>query len=292
MQSNHTNPLADQARHVRELMCPLSPLQTNQDDVLQIPSRDMGRNIKVHVYRGLKADSPTPVLINFHGSGFVIPMHGSDDEFALRVSKNTPYTVLDVKYRLAPEDPFPAAPNDAEDVVKWVLARPEQFDLERVSVSGFSAGGNLALGLAGHTFPQGTFRHALLFYPPVNLATDPSTKVAPDTSGKPIPAEFLNIFNACYAPSPPLDRKQPLLSPEYIPGDRFPDKVLVITCACDTLCLETEGLTEKIKAAGKGVVHRRLAKCDHAWDKFIQPGTVQEKAKDDAYDLAVEMLET
>ncbi|CAO2649235.1 Nn.00g066200.m01.CDS01 [Neocucurbitaria sp. VM-36] len=292
MQSIHKNTLADQARHVRELMGSSGPPQTNQDEVLQIPSRDMGRNITVHLYRGSKPYSPTPVLINFHGSGFVVPMHGSDDEYALRVSKDTPYTVLDVKYRLAPEDPFPAAPNDAQDVVKWVLARPEQFDRERVSVSGFSAGGNLALGLAGHTFPQGTFRHALLFYPPVDLATDPSTKVAPDTSGKPIPAEIAKIFNACYAPSPPLDRTQPLLSPAFISGNKFPDKVLVITCACDTLCLEAEVLAEKVKATGKSVVHRRLANCNHAWDKEYQRGTVQEKAKDDAYDLAVEMLGT
>lgn len=68
--------------------------------------------------------------------------------------------------------------------------------------------------------------------------------------------------------------------------------MLVITCALDNLCLDAEALAEKIKAAGKHLVHRRMAECDHAWDKQYKPGTVQEKAKDDVYDLAVEMLRT
>ncbi|EMC90834.1 hypothetical protein BAUCODRAFT_80751 [Baudoinia panamericana UAMH 10762] len=264
---------------------------THQDEVLQVPSRDTGRSIKVHVYRPKNATSPSPVLINFHGSGFVIPMHGSDDEYAVRVAKDTPYTVLDVQYRLAPENPFPAAPNDAEDVVRWVLARPNEYDPKHVSVSGFSAGGNLALGLAGHTIPQGTFRHVIVFYPPTDLTLKPHEKTAPDPSGKPIPDELSTLFNNSYAPSPPHDPKNPLLSPALIPADRFPDNVLVITCACDSLAPETEGLAERIKAVpGKHLVHRRLEKCDHAWDKSYQPGTVQEKAKDEAYDLAVEML--
>lgn len=153
MQVTSTADLADQARHVRELSgSSRSTLQTHQDDVLHIPSRDIHRTTKIHVYRSKKPIVPSPVLVNFSGSGFVVPAHGTDDEYALRVTMDTPYTVLDVEYRLAPEDPFPAATNDAEDVVKWVLSRSEQFDLKHVSVSGFSAGGNLALGLAGHIF--------------------------------------------------------------------------------------------------------------------------------------------
>jgi acetyl esterase/lipase len=72
----------------------------------------------------------------------MIPMHGTDDEFAMRIAKDTQYNVLDVQYRLAPEHPFPAGAHDAEDVVRYVLARPQDYDPDRIVVSGFSAGGN------------------------------------------------------------------------------------------------------------------------------------------------------
>lgn len=56
--------------------------------------------------------------------------------------------MVDVKYRLAPEHPFPAAFDDVEDVVKRVRSQPARFDQAHLSLSGFSAGGNLALAVA------------------------------------------------------------------------------------------------------------------------------------------------
>lgn len=240
---------------------------THEDEVLHIPSRDADRTIKVHVYRSkATATAPTPILINFHGSGFIIPMHGTDDEFALRIAKDTPYTVYDVQYRLAPEHPFPAAPHDAEDAVKYVLGRPQEFDLSHVSVSGFSAGGNLALGLSGLIYPKDTFRHVLGFYPPTDIAKYGRDKVAPDTSGAPLPSWMTDVFTDCYLPAG-VDRKQPLASPYYLPGDVFADNVLLITCACDNLAPETEELADKIAKAApeKHLVRRRMEHCNHAW---------------------------
>jgi predicted nucleic acid binding AN1-type Zn finger protein len=67
---------------------------------------------------------------------------------------------------------------------------------------------------------------------------------------------------------------------------------LVITCAYDNLCAEGEALVKKIREAqgDDAVVHRRMENCDHAWDKSYLAGSTQEKAKDEAYDLAMEML--
>jgi acetyl esterase/lipase len=267
--------------------------ETHQDEILQVPSRDVGRSIRVHVYKPTEPappQGPTPVLINFHGSGYVIPMHGSDDEFALKIRSSLPYTVLDVQYRLAPEEPFPAATDDAEDVVKYVLAKPTEFDLSHVSVSGFSAGGALALGAAGHVFPVGTFRHVVAIYPPTDLTIDPSNKHAPDQSGKSLPNWMTASFNNMYAP-PPIDRSQPLISPSKIDPTRFPKNVLIITCGFDNLALETEDLAERIRRVpGINLEHKRMEKVGHAWDKEYKPDTHEEKAKDAVYDLAVEML--
>ncbi|PIG82375.1 esterase/lipase [Aspergillus arachidicola] len=167
---------------------------SNPDDVVYIQSREAARTIKAHVYRSASAPNPTPILINFHGSGFMIPMHGSDDEFCRQVSRETGYTVLDIQYRLAPENPFPAALHDAEDAVNWVLQRPEKFDTSRLAISGFSAGGNLALALSSSVFPRGTFRSLLAFYPPVDLYTEPGLKTPPDPAGKPLPAALARVL--------------------------------------------------------------------------------------------------
>ncbi|EXJ86755.1 hypothetical protein A1O3_03709 [Capronia epimyces CBS 606.96] len=260
------------------------------DEVLQIPRRDSTEGkIKVHVYRG-KAPKPCPVLINFHGSGWTVPMHGSDEEFARCVVQGTDFTVLDATYRLAPEHPYPAAVHDAEDVVRWVLARPQEFDLSRVSISGFSAGGTLALVTSGEVFPKSTFRHLIAIYSPADFSRAPQTKKAPDPTGQPLPDWLATFFNNCYLP-PGIDRKQPTVSPFFSRMENVPDEIVIITCAGDNLCGEAESVAQRLSdMPGKHVSLRRMEKCNHAWDKSTKPGSVQEQAKHAAYDLAIETL--
>ncbi|KAJ5170098.1 uncharacterized protein N7500_002881 [Penicillium coprophilum] len=178
-------------------------ITSHPDEIIFIKSR--GRNsIKIHVYRPpatntLKA--PSPVLLNFHGSGFVIPAHGSDDEFCRQMCQQTGFTVLDVQYRLSPENPFPAALNDTEDAAKWVLEQPEIFDLSRIATSGFSA---------------------------VEALVNPGIVAAPDPNARPIPSFILRFFAKCYVP-PGHDPKDPRISPAYADIDRFPRRVLIVT---------------------------------------------------------------
>ncbi|GAB7354793.1 hypothetical protein MBLNU459_g5186t1 [Dothideomycetes sp. NU459] len=259
------------------------------NEVLNIQSRDAERKIKVNVYKPTNLRQRSPVLINFHGSGFVLPMHGSDHKFCRLICRETDYTVLDVQYRLAPEHPFPAAFNDVEDSVNWVLKQPNTYDLQRVAISGFSAGGNLALAAASTAFPKGTFRSLLAMYPPSNLSIDPGQKSAPDLSGTPLPDSLARTFDKCYIPVT-VDKKDPRVSPFFAPMENLPSNVLVVTAACDNLCLETEALAARIESTGRNVVRYRGEKCDHGWDKKAQPGTVQAEARDHAYALAVEML--
>ena len=253
---------------------------THQDEIIQIPSRDTGRFIKAHFYRSKrKAHAVTPLLINFHGSGFVIPFHGSDDEFARHIITITNYAVLDVAYRLAPENPFPAALEDVEDAVDWVRSQPQYFDVSNLAVSGFSAGANLALVAISQICSEGTFRYVILFYPTTDFAKDSAAKVAPDQSGSPVPAELLDLFRDCYVPAG-VDLQDPRISPSYMDLGRFPSRVLVFTCAQDSLCEEVEVLLKKVGGRpGKVVAHFRLDKCDHAWDKSCETNTIQEKAK-------------
>ncbi|KAJ5555037.1 hypothetical protein N7535_007480 [Penicillium sp. DV-2018c] len=260
------------------------------DEICHIQSRDTGRTIKAHLYRS-SSSSPSPILLNFHGSGFVLPLHGEDDEFCRRVSRETNYTVLDVPYRLAPEHPFPAALNDVEDAIKYVLSRPEEFDPTHVSVSGFSAGGNLALAAASNLFPRDTFRSLLAIYPLTDLSPDPASKIAPAPADRNIPVPIMRLFHRSYVPSA-FDSRDPRISPHYAQADRFPRRILMITADGDSLALEAEELAQKIqKLEGRYVVCQRMGpNCSHGWDKTSMAGTPQYEAKERAYQLAFDML--
>ncbi|KAJ5664334.1 alpha/beta-hydrolase [Penicillium longicatenatum] len=267
---------------------------SNPDAVHNLPSRDPRRKIKVHIYKPSlsKTDilEPRPVLINFHGSGFVIPAHGSDDAFCREITQRTNYTVLDVQYRLSPENPFPAAVHDVEDVVKWVLQQPAHYDLTRVAVSGFSAGGNLALVAASTLFPKDTFRSVITFYPSTEGHNDPATLVAPEAGGRTIPVSTMRLFARCYVQAE-VDRQDPRILPVFADPARFPKNVLVITAGYDILADEGERIAVQLKKDPKrNVVYQRMPKCNHGWDKKALPGTREWEQKNLAYDLAVEML--
>ncbi|CAG8352371.1 unnamed protein product [Penicillium salamii] len=254
------------------------------DEVLQIPSREPGRPIRIHAYNTLnRGDQPTPVLINFHGSGFVIPLHGTDDEYAQAIVDKTDYVVLDCSYRLAPENPWPAAVHDAEDVVKWVLSQPSKFSPSQISISGFSAGGSLALIMSGVVFPSKTFRNVASIYPATDLAQSSAAKIDPkaDPSLNDLPTELIDVFLSCYVPDT-KERKNPLVSASFIPVENFSGRFLLVTGAGDALCLEAEALGRKIKEQTDAHVEViRYDGCEHAFDKLYKEESVQEAAKDD-----------
>jgi len=263
------------------------------DETFRIPSRDQGRTIKAYIYRPSNSSKPGPVLINFHGSGFILPRHGEDDIYCRRISSEAGLTVVDASYRLAPEHPFPAAIHDTEDVVRYILGQPEVYDLRNVFISGSSAGGNLALTAAATIFPKDTFRAAISFYPVADVARIPSTRAQPDQS---LPAGIspftFKVMFDCYLQDPKIDRKDPLVSPQWASTDALPDNLMILTAAGDTLCSEGEDYAEKCRQGGKTVVTKRFEGVTHAWDNNpkIKPGSVEEQRRTEAYGMVVDFL--
>ncbi|KAL4925132.1 Alpha/Beta hydrolase protein [Aspergillus undulatus] len=141
--------------------------------------------IKIHIYHPpttpetiFSINNPTPVLITACGSGFITPGLGLDDRYCQLIAFKTNHTVIDVGYRVAPEDAFPAALEDIASVVQWVLSQPERFDTSRISIGGFSAGANLAASVAVNYFPTGTFWALVAFYPVFDAFALPGGKMA------------------------------------------------------------------------------------------------------------------
>ncbi|KAG8808970.1 hypothetical protein FRC17_003675, partial [Serendipita sp. 399] len=126
-------------------------------EVIVIPSTKGERNITIHVYRNKAAlelaSGPTAVHLNWHGSGWIVPLHGQNGSFIRSIVQSDelaqyPLTLLDCSYALSPEHPCPADAEDARDAYEYVLANPDKYVVSKLTLSGFSAGGTLALGLS------------------------------------------------------------------------------------------------------------------------------------------------
>lgn len=285
------------ASFLRLLVKPRLHLNPKPDEVALVPSRDDGRTIKTHIYNPT-SPGPTPVVINFCGSGFVLGTFGNDDEYCRYVADKAGYTVIDVQYRLAPEHPFPAAFHDAEDIVTWVRSQPERFDLSLVSLSGFSAGANIALAVSSSSelFPAGqknVFNAVVSFYGPMDMSLPTPEKPQADRSNwimRDIFPGFSHLCHKCLNLNR-VDPKDPRMSPINADPNNFPANVLIITAAQDPFAIEAEQLSDVLNnTEGKHSVCQRMENCAHGWDKEAVRGSSQCEAKIEAYDLAVEML--
>ncbi len=108
-----------------------------------IPGAESELRAKVYQPEG---DGPFPVLIWFHGGGWVIGSLDENEATCRVLCNEVGAAVLAVDYRLAPEHRFPAAAEDAYAALCWVAEHGDEIgaDPQRISISGESAGGNLA----------------------------------------------------------------------------------------------------------------------------------------------------
>ncbi|KAE8393340.1 Alpha/Beta hydrolase protein [Aspergillus alliaceus] len=301
----YLKPFATLLRLLARLLAPrLTPTPTT---TLHIPSRDPNRTIKVHVYtppttqRKQQQKGPTPLLLNFCGSGFIIQGHGLDDPYCHHIAQNTSYTVFDIQYRMSPEHPFPAPLEDAEDVISWVRSRPEVYDLDRLGLSGFSAGGNVAVSLAANH--EGPFKALVAFYPVVDAVRSVEERVAVEREGVKLPGWFMRFCTKAY-----LSRGVELVggrgdvrvSPifrDVVDGWKV-ERVLCVSPARDVLAGEVEELAGKLAEGGKAeggrflkkVVCERVEGCGHGWDKVAKEGTEAWEKRMRVYGMVVDLL--
>ncbi|RDC60120.1 Arylacetamide deacetylase-like [Alteripontixanthobacter maritimus] len=103
--------------------------------------------IPLRFYDTKDTRGPTPVVMFFHGGGFVIGDLEVYDSLCREIAHQLDLPVVSVDYRLAPEAPFPAAPDDCEAAARWVASSPKALDREVTGlvITGDSAGGNLTI---------------------------------------------------------------------------------------------------------------------------------------------------
>lgn len=124
----------------------VNPVKVHRVETFTVSARD-GFEVPVRLYAPPQVDGASlPVLVFFHGGGFVVGSIATHDSLCRTLSHLAHCAVLSVGYRLAPEHQFPVAFDDAWDVMLWVRQQGQSMglDAQRVAVGGDSAGGTLA----------------------------------------------------------------------------------------------------------------------------------------------------
>ncbi len=155
-------------------------------DIAQVTNRDMqgpGGSLALRVYtplRGTGPEVPFPLMMFFHGSGFVVCSLDTHDGMCRNLCAGSGCVVVSVDYRLAPEHKFPAGSDDCLAATRWAMANAAALgaDPGQMFVAGDSAGGNLAAVTALRIRDSGgpPLLGQLLIYP-VTDHYDPGTTV-------------------------------------------------------------------------------------------------------------------
>src|SRR5918994_6190642 len=227
-------------------------------------------DVPVRTYVPTPEPGPRPVLVYFHGGGWVIGDLDTHDATVRSLAAASGVTVVAVEYRLAPEHPFPAAVDDCLAAVRWVASPDGAAELgvdpARLAVGGDSAGGNLAAVVAQQLPDSGpVLRFQLLVYP-VTDAHMSHSSIDENEDGYFLTKAEMEWFRMHYlgaewtalAPDP---RVSPLLARDDAVRDVAP--ALVITAEYDPLRDEGEAYAAKLRAAGveatasryDGVIH-------------------------------------
>lgn len=225
-----------------------------------------------------EGDGPFPVLVYFHGGGWVIADLDTYDSSARALAVAAECIVVSCHYRQAPEHPYPAAHADAVVATRWIMEHAQELggDPGRVAIAGESAGGNLATTTCLEFVEQGwtTPIHQLLVYPVVDASFD-TTSYREHAEAKPLNREMMLWFWDNYVPDATM-RGEPHATPLHADLAGLPPTTIVLA-EIDPLCSEGEAYAERLRAAGIKVNLRRFDGVTH---EFFGMGAVVDLAKD------------
>lgn len=232
-------------------------------------------NFPIHVYTP-EGKGPFPVMVYYHGGGFVIADTKTYDASPRALSKMASAIMVAVDYHQAPEHKFPAAPNDAYAAYTWTLEHAKEIngDPTRVAVGGESAGGNLATVVSmmardkKATMPV----HQLLVYPVVNDDMN-APSYQKNAEAKPLNKAMMAWFFKHYGGDP----ANPYALPMKAASLKGLPPATVIAAEIDPLLSEGKLYADRLKRDGVAVSYKEYKGVAH---EFFGMGAVVPKAKD------------
>lgn len=242
--------------------------------------------IPVRLYRPVDRDD-APLVMFFHGGGFMLAGLDTHDALCRSLAAGSQATLVAVDYRLAPENKFPAAPEDCIAATRWALANSAAIDVKpgHFALVGESSGGNLsavvAQTLAREDGPQPCLQ--VLIYPGLDMSTDhPSYRRFGE--GFFFTEKKARYFIDHYL-TRPEDADDPRASPVRAADLTGVCPALIITAGLDPLLSEAELYAERLRAAGVEVRYR----CFKGWPHGFLFWGATDAAKD-ALALSAEAL--
>jgi acetyl esterase len=241
----------------RQASAALAAMQGLPEPVGSVEDRTLlgpGGGLQVRIYVPF-GKGPFPVLMYFHGGGWVIGDIESSDGLCRTLANAAGCIVVSVDYRLAPEHPFPAAADDAYHATLWAAANASSFggDPLRIAVCGDSAGGNLAAVVAQIARDRGkpALCFQLLIYPVTDAACD-TPSYSEKAEGFFLTRDAMQWFWNHYVRND-AERSHPYASPLRASNLADLPAALVITAELDPLRDEGESYAERMRAAGTPV---------------------------------------
>ncbi|EXJ84524.1 triacylglycerol lipase [Capronia epimyces CBS 606.96] len=262
-QPAHLQPLAISRRAGSVVVCHSDPLPVGKTEDLFISRRETpGPQLPIRCFTppGEPPRSGWPVVLYFHGGGWVFGDLDTENNVCTNMAVRAKSVVITTDYRLAPEEPWPAAIHDSWEAFLWTTAQGQSLlniDLSKMAVSGASAGANIAAVIAQKAAlrpqPGVSMRSQVLVVPITdNTATpysSPTWKAFEFTAG--LPAKKMLWYRHHYLPNQ-ADRSHQEASPLMASDEVFkqlpPAKILV--GELDVLRHEGEEYGRKLKANG------------------------------------------
>jgi acetyl esterase len=247
----------DEARRLMKMM---TTMEGDPEAVASVISQTVpgpAGDIPVRIYHptaheGEGAESTLGILVWFHGGGWVIGDLDSADGTARQLADRAHAVVVSVDYRLAPEHPFPAGPDDCWAALRWVAEHAAELggDPARIAVGGDSAGGNLAAVTAVRARDTGgpTLVHQLLVYPATDLTLSHAS-IDENGEGYLLSKVAMTWFTDLYLGTDG-DATDPLASPLFTADLSGLPTATVLTAGYDPLRDEGEAYVAALRAEG------------------------------------------
>ena len=245
-------PLADVRKGFRDFWTPVvtgEPPALERIEDLTIPGPATAIGARLYAFRRDRRD---PLLLFFHGGGYVKGGIDESDAFCRRLAIATRHTVVSVDYRLAPEAPFPAAVDDALAAAAWVSSHANELGARMgpLVVSGESAGGNLAAVacLRARADPRIAIRSQVLLQPVLDFTLScPSMALSPSECL--VPRDDLEWYYRMYYGAA-NDPESPDVSPLFAPDVSGLPAALIVAAEYDTLRDEAAAYAGRLRNAG------------------------------------------
>jgi acetyl esterase len=214
--------------------------------VFTVEETEIVDGLRARIYRP-GPDANLPILVYFHGGGWVVGSLDSHDGVARFLCRFAPCIVISVAYRLAPEHTFPVALDDAWLSTTWAVRRAVDagWDANRLAVCGDSSGGNLAAVVARRARDRDLpLQLQLLVYPALDLSASIGGSLD----------EYRYWVEQYLGPNG--EPNQPDVSPLLAADLRGVAPAVILSCGLDPLREQADAYVQRLQKAGVAAEHR------------------------------------